>query len=61
MAMEPESRRKREGKGRSEEYESKRPKIEADSGTALSDDETSLAIHELGKEFDTQYEGIYSK
>ena len=49
-----ESRKKREGKGRDEEYESKRPRIEADS---VSDNDTSLDIQDL-KEY-SQYDGMF--
>ena len=54
--MEPSSR-KREGKGRSAERESKRPRVEADSGPVHSDNEGSLGIEDLGREFDSHYEG----
>jgi hypothetical protein len=57
--MEYESRRKREGKGRSAEYESKRPRIEADSGPIFSDNEASLDIQDLRKEFEYN-EGLFS-
>lgn len=47
--------RKHDDKGaRSAEYESKRPRV--DSG---SDNEASMSLHELDKEF--EYEGKYSK